>query len=104
MRGLSVFLTVALTSAFAVSAHAETRSVSWQGQAIEASIAEPTRDLGPSREELMKMAHDAKPALPTRAFPGPKVRPPASGPPSNPEAWNGEAVRRHVPYRVLASG
>ena len=27
MRGLSVFLTVALTSAFAVSAHAETRSL-----------------------------------------------------------------------------
>lgn len=71
MRGLSVYVTIALTSAFAVSAHAETRSVSWQGQAIEASIAEPTRGLGPSREELMKMAHDAKPALPTRAFPGP---------------------------------
>jgi hypothetical protein len=74
-----------LTSAFAASAHAETRSVSWQGQAIEASIAEPTRDLGPSREELMKMAHDAKPALPTRAFPGPSQTPQESGPPSNPD-------------------
>jgi hypothetical protein len=69
MRGLSVCLTLALTSAFAVSAHAETRSVSWQGQAIEASIAEPTRGIGPSRDELMKMAHDATPSLPTRALP-----------------------------------
>ncbi len=71
MRGLSVCLTLVLTSAFAVSAHAETRSVSWQGQAIEASIAEPTRGIGPSRDELMKMAHDAKPSLPTRALPKP---------------------------------
>jgi hypothetical protein len=72
MRGLSVCLTLALTSAFAVSAHAaETRSVSWQGQAIEASIAEPTRGIGPSRDELMKMAHDATPSLPTRALPKP---------------------------------
>ncbi len=72
MRGLSVCLTLALTSAFAVPAFAaETRSVSWQGQAIEASIAEPTRGIGPSRDELMKMAHDAKPSLPTRALPKP---------------------------------
>jgi hypothetical protein len=75
MTRMSVYLTVALTGAFAVSAHAETRSVSWQGQAIEASIAEPARGLGPSKEELMQMAHDAKPALPTRAFPGPSQTP-----------------------------
>lgn len=75
MSRLSVCLGVALTGAFMVPAYAETRSVSWQGQAIEASIAEPTRGLGPSREELMKMAHDAKPALPTRAFPGPSQTP-----------------------------
>jgi hypothetical protein len=69
MSRMSVCLTVALTGAFAVSAHAETRAVSWQGQAIEASIGEPTRGLDPSRDELMKMAHDAVPVTPTRALP-----------------------------------
>jgi len=62
---------VALTGGFAVSAQAETRSVSWQGQAIEASISEPTRGLGPTRDELLEKARQAVPALPTRILPPP---------------------------------
>jgi len=69
MSRMSVCLTVAFAGAFAVSARAETRSVSWQGQAIEASISEPTRGLGPTRDELMKMAREAVPVAPTRALP-----------------------------------
>jgi hypothetical protein len=60
---------VAFTGAFAASAQAETRAVSWQGQAIEASISEPTRGLGPSRDELLKMAREAVPVLPNRSLP-----------------------------------
>jgi hypothetical protein len=60
---------IAFTGTFAASAQAETRSVSWQGQAIEASLSEPTRGLGPSRDELMKMAREAVPVTPTRALP-----------------------------------
>jgi hypothetical protein len=71
MSRMLVCLTVVLTGAFAVSANAETRNVSWQGQAIEASVGEPTRGLGPSRDELMKMAREAVPSLPTRALPKP---------------------------------
>jgi hypothetical protein len=71
MSKMLVCLTVALTGAFAVSANAETRNVSWQGQAIEASVGEPTRGLGPSRDELMKMAREAVPSTPTRALPKP---------------------------------
>jgi hypothetical protein len=68
MSRMSAYWMVAVTGVFAVSAHAETRAVSWQGQAIEASVAEPTRGLGPSRDELMKMAREAVPAPPTRAL------------------------------------
>ena len=71
MSRMLVCLTIALTGAFAVSANAETRSVSWQGQAIEASVGEPTRGIGPSREELMRMAREAVPSTPTRALPNP---------------------------------
>jgi hypothetical protein len=46
-------LVVALTGAFAVSAHAETRAVSWQGQAIEANVEQATRGLDRSREDLL---------------------------------------------------
>ena len=72
MSRVSAYVIVALSSSFAISAHAETRSVSWQGQAIEASIAEPTRGIGPTREELLKMAREAVPATPT--FIPPKAR------------------------------
>ena len=65
----SAYLMVAFAGAFAVSAHAETRAVSWQGQAIEANIGEPTRGLGPTREELLKMAREAVPATPAYTLP-----------------------------------
>jgi hypothetical protein len=68
MTRMSVCLTIALTGAFAASAHAETRNVSWQGQAIEASVGEPARGLGPTRDELYKMAREAVPAMPARAL------------------------------------
>jgi hypothetical protein len=61
MRRMSACLVAALTGAFAVSAQAETRAVSWQGQAIEANVGEPTRGLGPSRDELFRMAREAVP-------------------------------------------
>jgi hypothetical protein len=69
MSRISVCLMVAFTGAFAASAQAETRAVSWQGQAIEASISEPTRGLGPSRDELLKMAREAVPVTPNRSLP-----------------------------------
>jgi hypothetical protein len=71
MCRMSAFLIVALAGAFAVPAHAETRSVSWQGQAIEANVGEPTRGLGPTRDELFRMAREAVPATPN--FPPPKA-------------------------------
>jgi hypothetical protein len=58
---MSVCLMVGVTSAFAVPAYAETRAVSRQGQDIEASIAEPTGGLGPTREDLLKMARSLSP-------------------------------------------
>jgi hypothetical protein len=61
MRRISAGLIAALTGAVAVSAHAETRAISWQGQAIEANVGEPTRGLGPSRDELFRMAREAVP-------------------------------------------
>lgn len=69
MSRILVCLMVAFTGAFAASAQAETRAVSWQGQAIEASISEPTRGLGPSRDELLKMAREAVPVTPNRSLP-----------------------------------
>jgi hypothetical protein len=60
---------VALTGAFAASAHAETRSVSWQGQAIEANVGQPTRGIEPTKEELLKMAREAVPATPAYTLP-----------------------------------
>jgi hypothetical protein len=69
MRRMSAYLIVALTGVFAVSAHAETRAVSWQGQAIEANVGEPTRGLGPTREELFRMAREAVPATTDQALP-----------------------------------
>ena len=65
----SAYLMVALTGAFAASAHAETRSVSWQGQAIEANVGQPTRGLEPNREELLKMAREAVPVMPAHTIP-----------------------------------
>jgi hypothetical protein len=65
----SACLIVALTGAFAVSAHAETRSISWQGQAIEANIGQPTRGIEPTREELLRMAREAVPATPAYTLP-----------------------------------
>jgi hypothetical protein len=63
---MSACLIVALTGAFAVSAQAETRAVSWQGQAIEANVGQPTRGLGGlTRDDLLKMAREAVPATPT---------------------------------------
>ncbi|HEX9169964.1 MAG TPA: hypothetical protein VF886_13755 [Roseiarcus sp.] len=71
MSRMSAYVVVALTGAFAVSAHAaETRSVSWQGQAIEASIGEPTRGIGPTQEELQTMVREAVPVTTTRALSG----------------------------------
>jgi hypothetical protein len=67
-RVSAYWIVAALTGVFAVSAHAETRSLSWQGQQIEASVAEPTRGIGPSREELMRMAREAVPSVPTRTL------------------------------------
>ena len=64
MCRMSAFLIVASAGAFAVPAHAETRSLSWQGQAIEANVGEPTRGLGPTRDELFRMAREAVPATP----------------------------------------
>jgi hypothetical protein len=69
MYRMSAYLVVALTGAFAVSAHAETRNVSWQGQAIAANVGEPTRGLGPTREELLRMAREAVPAKPSYTLP-----------------------------------
>jgi hypothetical protein len=71
MRRMSAFLIVALTGAFAVSAQAETRAVSWQGQAIEANVGQPTRGLDISREELLRMAREAVPV--TSPSPLPKT-------------------------------
>jgi hypothetical protein len=71
MHRMSACLIVALTGAFAVSAHAETRAVSWQGQAIEANVGQPTRGLDISREDLLRMAREAVPATP--AYPLPKT-------------------------------
>jgi hypothetical protein len=65
----SAYLMVALTSAFAASAHAETRSVSWQGQAIEANVGQPTRGIEPTKEDLLKMAREAVPATPAYTLP-----------------------------------
>jgi hypothetical protein len=64
MCRMSSYFMVALSGAFAVSAHAETRTVIWQGQTIEANIKEPTRGPGLSREELLKMAGEAVPVKP----------------------------------------
>ncbi len=69
MNRKSACLMVALTGAFAVSAHAETRSISWQGQAIEANIGQPTRGIEPTREELLRMAREAVPATPAYTLP-----------------------------------
>lgn len=69
MNRKSACLMVALTGVFAVSAHAETRSVSWQGQAIEANVGEPTRGIEPTREELLRMAREAVPATPAYTLP-----------------------------------
>ena len=70
MRRMSACLVVALTGVFAVSAHAETRAVSWQGQAIEANVGQPTRGLDLTREDLLRMAREAVPVTP--AYPLPK--------------------------------
>ena len=67
-RVSAYWIVAALTGVFAVSAHAETRTLSWQGQQIEASVAEPTRGIGPSREELRRLAREAIPSVPTRAL------------------------------------
>lgn len=69
MSRKSAYLIAALAGAFAVSAHAETRSVSWQGQAIEANIGQPTRGIEPTKEELLKMAREAVPAVPAYTLP-----------------------------------
>jgi hypothetical protein len=65
MCRMSAYFMVALSGAFAVSAHAETRTVLWQGQTIETNIREPARGPGLSREELLKMAREAAPVTPT---------------------------------------
>jgi hypothetical protein len=69
MRRMSACLVVALTGAFVVSAHAETREVSWQGQAIEANVGQPTRGLDRSREDLLRMAREAVPVTPANTLP-----------------------------------
>ena len=69
MRKMSACLIIAFTGAFAVSAQAETRAVSWQGQAIEANVGQPTRGLDLSREDLMRMAREAVPAKPANPLP-----------------------------------
>ena len=69
MRRMSACLIVALTGAFAVSAQAETRAVSWQGQAIEANVGQPTRGLDRSREDLLRMAREAVPVTPSNSVP-----------------------------------
>ena len=69
MYRMSACLIFALTGAFAVSAQAETRAVSWQGQAIEANVGQPTRGLDISREELLRMAREAVPAAPLNPVP-----------------------------------
>jgi len=69
MCRVSGCLAVVLTAAFAVSAHAETRSVSWQGQAIDANVGQPTRGLDRSREDLLRMAREAVPVPPANVPP-----------------------------------
>ena len=69
MHRMSACLIVALTGVFAVSAQAETRAVSWQGQSIEANVGQPTRGLDISREDLFRMAREAVPVPPDSAPP-----------------------------------
>jgi hypothetical protein len=69
MHRMSACLIVAFTGAFAVSAHAETRSVSWQGQTIEANVGQPTRGLDRSKEDLLRMAREAVPVPPDYVLP-----------------------------------
>ena len=69
MHRMSACLIAAMTGALAVSAHAETRAVSWQGQAIEANVGQPTRGLDISREDLLRMAREAVPVPPASTPP-----------------------------------
>jgi hypothetical protein len=63
------WITVAAAVALPLSAHAETRTLNWQGQDIAANLNEGTRGPGLSREKLLEMAREAVPLTPTYVAP-----------------------------------